>query len=301
MVANSTKLLFPLVSAPILGQAMDNVRVLRLDLVGGSAPGNKVFKLRGSLEQARREGVCRIVSFGGAWSNHLHALAALGAELGLETVGIVRGGERETAMIEDIRCLGMKVVPVSREEYRRRNDSDYLQNLQRQYAPCLVVNEGGANPQGVRGSMEIADLINKLGHDWARVVLPVGTGTTLAGLAAGLDCADELVGVSALKGASDLDQRIAAALANSGLSPRLPWTIVHDYHCGGFARANALLRTFITEFERVQSLKLEPVYTGKMLFAIHSLLASGQWRRDEPVLAIHTGGLQGRRGYPWLS
>ena len=95
---------------------MGNVQILRLDLLGGSAPGNKMFKLRGSLEQARRDGVARIVSFGGAWSNHLHALAALGAELGLETVGIIRGGERDTAMIEDIRCLGMKLVPVSREE-----------------------------------------------------------------------------------------------------------------------------------------------------------------------------------------
>lgn len=280
---------------------MDNVRVLRLDLLGGSASGNKVFKLRGSLEQARRDGVARIVSFGGAWSNHLHALAALGAELGLETVGIIRGGEQETAMMQDIRGLGMKLVPVTREEYRRRNDSDYLQNLQLHYAPCLLINEGGANAQGVKGSMEIADLINKLGHDWARVVLPVGTGTTLAGLAAGLDCASQLVGVSALKGASDLEWRVAAALANSSLSPRLPWTIVHGYHCGGFARVNGLLRTFMTEFERVQSLQLEPVYTGKMLLAIHSLLASGQWHRDEPVLAIHTGGLQGRRGYPWLT
>lgn len=280
---------------------MDNVRVLRLDLLGGSAPGNKVYKLRGSLEQARRDGVSRIVSFGGAWSNHLHALAALGAELGLETIAIIRGGEQETAMIQDIRCLGMKLIPVSRQEYRRRNDSDYLQNLQRKFSPCLVVNEGGANPQGVRGSMEIADLINTLGQDWSRVVLPVGTGTTLAGLAAGLDCADELVGVSALKGANDLDRRVAAALDSSSLSARLSWTILHDYHCGGFARASAQLRRFITEFERVQSLPLEPVYTGKMLFAIHSLLASGQWHRDEPVLAIHTGGLQGRRGYPWLT
>ncbi|MEP5567715.1 MAG: pyridoxal-phosphate dependent enzyme [Halioglobus sp.] len=286
---------------PELGQTLDQVHLLRLDLQGGEAPGNKVFKLRANLANAKASGVSRIVSFGGSWSNHLHALAAVGAELGIETIAIVRGGERETAMLSDARRLGMKLIAVSREEYRRRSDPDYQRALEQQFSPCILVPEGAANPAGVQGCVDIAQLINEQGRRWRRVVVSVGTGTTLAGLAAGLDCAQELVGVSALKGAKDLEERIVGALAESGLSAKLPWHVLHDYHCGGFARVNDSLRTFITNFEQAHQVPLEPVYTGKMLLAIHSQVASGQWSRNDSILAIHTGGLQGRRGYSWLS
>ncbi|MEP4146269.1 MAG: pyridoxal-phosphate dependent enzyme [Halioglobus sp.] len=283
-----------------LGQSLDRVDLLRLDLQGGEAPGNKAFKLRANLEIAKNKGVSRIVSFGGPWSNHLHALAAVGAELGIETIAIVRGGERETAMLADIRRLGMKLITVSREEYRRRTDPDYQEGLEQRFSPCVLVPEGAANPAGVLGCVDIAKLINKQGRCWRRVVVPVGTGTTLAGLAAGLSCAEELVGVSALKGANDLEQRITGLLAESSLSSKLPWHILHDHHCGGFARVNDRLRTFMTGFEQVHGVQLEPVYTGKMLLAIHSQIACGLWDRSDSILAIHTGGLQGRRGYSWL-
>ena len=286
---------------PEHGQTFDHVHILRLDLQGGEAPGNKVFKLRANLANAKTSGVSRIVSFGGSWSNHLHALAAVGAELGIETIAIVRGGERETAMLADVEKLGMKLIAVSRAEYRRRSDPSYQRALEQQFSPCILVPEGAANPAGVRGCMDIAKLINEQGRRWRRVVVPVGTGTTLAGLAAGLNCAQELFGVSALKGAQDLEERVAGSLAESDLSAKLPWHILHDYHCGGFARVNDGLRTFITGFEQAHRVPLEPVYTGKMLLAIHSQIASGRWHPNDSILAIHTGGLQGRRGYSWLN
>ncbi|WP_162846046.1 1-aminocyclopropane-1-carboxylate deaminase/D-cysteine desulfhydrase [Seongchinamella sediminis] len=276
------------------------VHILRLDQSGGPAPGNKRFKLRYHLAAAKARGRKRILSFGGAWSNHLHALAAVGAELGLETIGIVRGGEHSTPMLEDARAWGMELVPVSREEYRRRADPNYIEALAARFGPCLVVPEGGGGAEGVRGCLDIAGMINQLERHWSRVVVAVGTGTTLAGLAAGLACADELLGVAALKGAPGLDAAVQQALDTAGLAARLPWRIDHDYHCGGFARSNAALRLFMQEFEQAQRVPLEPVYTGKALFAVHSLLASGQWSATEPVLVVHTGGLQGRRGYDWL-
>jgi 1-aminocyclopropane-1-carboxylate deaminase len=300
MAQISTISLSASVESPILGQFLDNVHLLRLDLMGGKAPGNKAFKLRANLEKARQQGISRIVSFGGAWSNHLHALAAVGAELELQTIGIIRGGEQETAMLQDVQRLGMKLIMVSRQEYRQRNDPQYQQRIEQSYGPCLVVPEGGANPAGVRGCLAIANLINQQGRQWQRVVLPVGTGTTLAGLAAGLKSAEELVGISALKGVNDMEHRVKEILSMSELTARLPWNVLYDYHCGGFARTNDTLRTFMTEFERVYKVRLEPVYTGKMLLAIHARIASGQWSATEPILAIHTGGLQGRRGYSWL-
>ena len=281
---------------------MGNVSLLRLDSGGGLAPGNKYFKLIGNLAEAKRNGVNRLVSFGGAWSNHLHALAAVGAEQGFATVGIIRGDEdaADTAMIADARAWGMQIVRVSRTEYRRRLEPAYLADIQQRFAPCMVVPEGGSNRAGVRGCAAIADLVRTHSPAARHILLPVGTGTTLAGLAAGLDSTYEVTGIAALKGAVDLEHRVEQALAAVAANTVAPWRILHEDHCGGFARTSAELRAFMLEFEAVQGIPLEPVYTGKLLYAIYRRLRSGQWRTDIPLLAIHTGGLQGRRGYPWL-
>jgi 1-aminocyclopropane-1-carboxylate deaminase len=292
-------LLTRLNDSPVLGCPLDHVTLLRLDRAGGLAPGNKAFKLRDNLDDARRLGVHRLVSFGGPWSNHLHALAAVAHQQGFESIGLVRGGERETAMLSDARRWGMRIVRLSREEYRLRNDAGWLNAVERRFAPCLVIPEGGNNAAGVRGCRQIAALINELVPESERIVLPVGTGATLAGVVAGLGRPAEVVGIAALKGASDLGARVRAALAlqqNGGFAPR--WQILHQHHCGGFARVTPLLRDFVESFEATQGVPLEPVYTGKMLLAIHQLTVSSQWDR-RPVLAVHTGGLQGRRGFDW--
>jgi 1-aminocyclopropane-1-carboxylate deaminase len=301
MAAEATggaELLTLLNDIPVLGCSLDHVTLLRLDRTGGGAPGNKAFKLRGNLVRARREGVHRLVSFGGAWSNHLHALAAVAHQQGFESVGLVRGGEPGTAMLSDARRWGMQIVKLSREEYRLRNHEDYLQSIARRYAPCLVIPEGGSNAAGVHGCREIATLINALAPAIHRIVLPVGTGTTLAGLVAGLGRPAEILGIVALKGATDLEKRIRAALASQVGLPAPRWQLLHNYHCGGFARVTPQLREFVQNFEAIQGVPLEPVYTAKMLLAIHQLTVSRQIDR-RPLLAIHTGGLQGRRGFDW--
>lgn len=282
--------------------AMDNVSLLRLDLTGGLAPGNKSFKLQENLALARRKGVSRLVSFGGAWSNHLHALAAVGHRSGFETVGIVRGEPplEESAMLHDARSWGMQIVYVSRAQYRLRGERDYVESLTEQFSPCLVIPEGGGNVEGLHGCMAIAQMVKELAPATRRVILPVGTGTTLAGIVAGLGRGYEVWGISALKGARDLEQRVEQSLAGFVASDLADWRILHDYHCGGFARSSAALRDFMLAFENAHGVPLEPVYTGKMLFAIAQLLQRQQLSRVEPVLAIHTGGLQGRRGYSWL-
>lgn len=293
-------------NSPVAGVAMGNVSLLRLDRSGGLAPGNKHFKLLGNIAAATRSGVRRLVSFGGAWSNHIHALAAIGREQGFATVGIIRGDDDspESAMLADARDWGMEIIKVSREEYRRRNDEAYIELVRARFAPCLVIPEGGANSDGVLGCQAIAELVRGLAPGAGKIVLPVGTGTTLAGLVAGLGAnADEtlVVGISALKGAKDLEDRVQGALLACARGPAARWRILHDHHCGGFARVSDPLRQFMLEFERVQGIALDPVYTGKMLFAIHQLLRRGDWDAGLPILAIHTGGLQGRRGYSWLS
>ncbi len=288
--------------APVAGVSMASVTLLRLDAGGGLAPGNKKFKLAGNLSAARRGGIKRLVSFGGAWSNHLHALAAVGAEQGFATVGIVRGEDNgaEPATLVDARRWGMQIVRVSRAEYRRRHDADYLADLQKRYAPCLVIPEGGANAEGARGCMAIAELIRTAAPAARHILVPVGTATTLAGLVAGLGSDCEVTGVAALKGATDLEQRAQRLLGTTAGADRARWRILHDYHCGGFARVNSGLREFMLAFEAAHEVALDPVYTGKLLYAIHQRLQSGEFDADLPLLAVHTGGLQGRRGFSWL-
>lgn len=283
--------------------SLGNVSILRLDQTGGPAPGNKSFKLRPYFSEAKRLGVQRVVSFGGAWSNHLHALAAFGRQEDMETVGIVRGepAAQESAMLADARRWGMQIVYVSREEYRQRNEILYQQQLTNRFGPCLLIPEGGASVSGAVGCEAVAAMIRKNAPLATRIVLPVGTGTTLAGVVAGLDNNVQVYGISALKGATDLTFRVESLLTQMTREKRANWRILHDYHCGGFARITPPLREFILAFESVHQIKVEPVYTAKMLFAIHQLRQCGDWTQEAPVLAIHTGGLQGRRGYPWLS
>lgn len=146
----SPQLLTSLDPRPVAGVSMANVSLLRLDLTGGLAPGNKHFKLRHSLLAAQCQGIRRLVSFGGPWSNHLHALAAVGREQGLETVGLVRGADAgaESAMLADARAWGMRIVRVERSEFRRRNEPAYLREVATRFGPCLVVPEGGSGSAG---------------------------------------------------------------------------------------------------------------------------------------------------------
>jgi 1-aminocyclopropane-1-carboxylate deaminase len=298
----TANLLLPLDYTPVLGVPLENVCILRLDRSDSLAPGNKWYKLQGSLAEAQRLGVRRLVSFGGAWSNHLHALAAVGREQDYETVGLVRGepGEADTATLADARRWGMRLERVARREYRRRNDPDYLQAVAERFAPCLVIPEGGANEAGVAGCLAIAALLRDVAPPTARVVVAVGTGTTLAGIAAGLGPEREVIGVSALKGATDLEARVRAALAHCDTGDPARWSILHDFHCGGFARVSDALREFIAAFERAHGVLLDPVYTAKAMFAIHCKLKTGEWDATEPIVMVHTGGLQGRRGFSFL-
>lgn len=287
---------------PVLGVSLEGISLLRLDQSADLAPGNKRYKLEGFLAQARRQGVNRLLSFGGAWSNHLHALAAVGAEQGFETVGLVRGEAHElnSPTLRDARRWGMRIVALDRSQFRLRNDSLFQQQLITQYSPCLLIPEGGAATSGVRGCVAIAETIRGLGRGARHIVVPVGTGTTMAGVVAGLDDTFEVLGIACMKGALDLEDRVAGLLDLMGPCDHARWTIDHRYHCGGFARVTPSLRAFMLAFEALQGVPLEPVYTGKMMLALHTACQRGELHGRSTTLAIHTGGLQGRRGYEWL-
>lgn len=308
---------------PVLAQAGVTLAVLRLDLLFPQYSGNKYFKLKYNIVQARVQGCKRLLSFGGAFSNHIHALAFAGAAEGFDTVGIIRG-ERPKVLNDtliDAQNAGMTLHYVSRDEYRMRHDSQYQQDLLAQYPDCYIIPEGGANLLGVRGCMEIVEHIHRsMGSDYDVIALPCGTGATMAGVVAGVVAGTPddktIIGVSVLKGANYLDDEVSGYLralnvddntsavdpsksAGAEAGPAVGlcrWRIEHDYHCGGYAKLTPELVRFMDDFQQRTEIPLEPVYSAKMLRAIYAMITDGQMPDNARIVAIHTGGLQGLRG-----
>lgn len=278
--------------------------VRRDDLLDSQLSGNKFYKLFFNLQAARSQGFSQVLSFGGAYSNHLHALAAAAHRYRINAIGVIRG-ERPahlSATLMDAEAWGMKLVFVSRAEYDRKTEADWLTDMQACYGPSYLIPEGGANLAGARGVQLLGHALEQQTQgDYAAVCIPVGTGTSLAGLAAGVDRQKPVIGFSVLKGGGDLGVNIATCYrelvsAESYFADN--WRLISGFHGGGYAKKpSASLFEFWRGFERSTGIPLDPVYTIKMLWGISSLAQQGYWPRGSRLIAIHTGGLQGRRGF----
>ena len=276
--------------------------VRRDDLIDPQLSGNKFYKLFFNLQAAREQGLNRLISFGGAYSNHLHALAAAGNRYGFQALGVVRG-ERPAQLsptLSDAEAWGMQLVFLSREEYRNKTDAELIVALREQYGDFYLIPEGGANLAGARG-MRLAGtaLEQQLKGDYTAVCVACGTGTSLAGLAAGIDLAKPAIGFSVLKGAGDLGEVIASTYRELGASDKSAnWRLISGFHAGGYGKKHPqYLSQFWQDFERESGIALDPIYTVKMFWGIVSLARQGYWSRGSRIVAIHSGGLQGRRGF----
>lgn len=283
----------------------------REDLLDQQISGNKLYKLLGHLQQAKEMGAKTLVSFGGYYSNHLHALAAVGQCLGLKTVGVVRGEEpaQLNPTLSDCLNSGMQLVFITRERYRNKDCPKYLEELGKDFPKSYIIPEGGAGREGLLGCQALgAQLSKSFAGQPLTVCVPCGTGTTLAGLIAGsalggLPGEHDYEGFAVVKPrATDerLEVGVEHALDRSGVSDQVPWCINYDFHAGGYAKLPAVLLAFMNEFEAQTGIALDPVYTAKMLWGIKALAERGHWQSGVNVLALHTGGLQGRRGYSAL-
>ncbi|WP_339859352.1 1-aminocyclopropane-1-carboxylate deaminase/D-cysteine desulfhydrase [Pseudohongiella acticola] len=283
-----------------------SLRVIRFDLAHPVVGGNKWYKLQHNLALARVQGATRLLSFGGAYSNHIYALAAAGADAGFDTLGVIRG-ELVTPLNSTLafaRSQGMQLIPVSRADYRRRSEADFLLQLQQQYGPFYLIPEGGANAAGVQGceqmAFELAQRVPDLAH--CEIALACGTGTTLAGLLRGLEALchrRELAsqpftrGFAVLKGAGFLRHDIRHWLSGEDVTPSDErWALETEYHGGGYARAGQGLLDFIASFQLRHNIPLEPVYTGKLLQALYQRIEAGHYAPGSRILALHTGGLR---------
>jgi 1-aminocyclopropane-1-carboxylate deaminase len=259
----------------------------RDDLAVGRVRGNKRRKLKYNIAHARHIGARRVLTFGGAWSNHIAATAAAGAEFGIETIGVIRGDERSmNPVLEQARTDGMQLDYIDREMYRRKTDANVIEGLQKRWGDFLLIPEGGSNALALAGCRE---LVGELRDPFEVICTAVGTGGTLAGLSVGISEEQTVIGFAALKGAgfleTDVRRLLREADARSG-----KWSLELGWHFGGYARATPALTAFIQRFHDTHGIRLDPIYTGKMMFGLFEMIRSGRFRRGGRIVAVHTGG-----------
>lgn len=289
------KSLLQQVHDPTLQRCRIELWIKRDDLLHPVISGNKWRKLKYVLDHALSLPVDTFVSMGGAYSNHLHALAYVGKYLGLKTAAFVRG-ERPACLNPTLRDLldwGMELRFVPRSEYRLLRQYTAWNSLPGSTASTYWLPEGGATALALRG---VGEILQELDREYDVLCAPCGTGTTLAGLIAAAEASIAVQGFAALKGGAFLQQEVAALLPADQQRP-CRWSVNADYHFGGFAKTNAALHAFIQAFASNTGIALEPVYTGKMLYGIYDLARQGYFPAGTRIIALHTGGLQGNRGF----
>ena len=282
----------------LLSEKQVKAYVLRLDLIHPTIGGNKYFKLKYNLKQAKAEGKNTILSFGGPYSNHIAALAAAGQEFGFKTIGVIRGNELNDESNHTLRLAkqnGMQFHFVDRETYRKKDDINYIESLKQKFGNFYLVPEGGSNALAVKGCREI---INYIPIDFDTIMCACGTGGTIAGIALSLNESQKAIGIPVLKGAEFLEKEILQLQSNynemqlkhtKSFCPQL----IYDYHFGGYATTSSDLLNFIESFEHEFSIPLDKVYTSKLMFAFYDLINKDFFRPNSKLVLVHTGGLQG--------
>jgi 1-aminocyclopropane-1-carboxylate deaminase len=265
--------------------------ILRLDKMDSVISGNKWFKLRVYLEEALTNKEA-LLTFGGAYSNHILAAACAAARCGLRSIGIIRGEKppQLSPTLLDAAGLGMQLIFIGRQEYNQKNDPAFIQQLQKKFGFPCIIPEGGQGITGVKGASAIHDFIKK--DYYTHIACATGTGTMLAGLAARAGSDQQLIGIHVLKGLEHWKPPVTPGIATGNIS------LVHDYHFGGYAKKNDVLLDFMNEWYLSTGIPSDFVYTGKLFYGIMDMIKKNYFPAKSRVLVIHSGGLQGNRSLP---
>ena len=267
------------------------VFIRREDLIHPFVSGNKFRKLKYNLLQAKKENQHTLLTFGGAYSNHIAATAFAGKEHGFQTVGVIRGEELEAKIDENptlqfAQDCGMKFEFVSRDTYRLKDTANFVEKLREKHGSFYLVPEGGTNEFAVNGCEEI---LNKADEDYDFICCAVGTGGTISGLINGSFEGQKVIGFPALKG-DFLQKDIRNFAKNNNFS------LLNEYHFGGYGKVTSELIEFINSFYKKNKIPLDPIYTGKMVFGVIDLIQKNYFPKNAKILLIHTGGMQGVAG-----
>ncbi len=268
-----------------------SLSVLRLDEIHPFISGNKWYKLKYNIEEFFRLKKEYLVTFGGAYSNHIVATASAGKEYGIKTIGIIRGDELTEDSNPSLRFAaqcGMELLFATRDEYRQLRNSGLLNvrmisELGTQNSELYIIPEGGPNAFAVQGCAEIPASVNS---DFDFICCACGTGATLAGITTALNENQQAIGVSVLHGEKFLENNILKMNGDKN-----NFRLIHDYSFGGYAKSNDELDSFCNTFLQQHHLKIEPVYTGKLFFALYNLIKKDFFSRGSKIIALHTGGI----------
>lgn len=265
--------------------------IKREDNIHPYISGNKYRKVKYNIEAAKEDNLDTLLTFGGAFSNHILAVAVAGKELGLKTIGIIRGDELEhnfntNPTLSFAHSCGMRFKFVTREEYRQKASEGFINKLRLEFGNIYVLPEGGTNTLAVKGCEEI--LTDEDLH-FNYICSAVGTGGTISGLINSSQSHQKVLGFPALKG-EFLNDEIKK------YTKKPNWRLITDYNFGGYAKINNVLIEFINKFKTESGIALDPIYTGKMIYGIFDMIEKGMFEESSKILAIHTGGLQGILG-----
>lgn len=272
------------------------VSVLRLDQVHPVLSGNKLFKLHYFLEEALQSDHKTILSFGGAYSNHLAATAYACASLKLKCIGVVRG-EKPAPLSNTLQqCIadGMLLKFIPRRQFAEKENDDFSKTLQKEFGECIIVPEGGYHPLGAKGAALIMDVPGIISY--SHICTATGTATTLAGLLSGSESHQTIIGIPVLKGMTDIVERIKY-LTNKKYAPE-NLQLLNEYHLGGYAKKNDDLLMFMNHCWQQYHLPLDFVYTAKMFYAMMDSIKKDHFPKGSNILCVHTGGLQGNKSLP---
>ena len=284
------------ISHPIFTLHKIDVKVKRDDQIDNIISGNKWRKLKYNILHAKAIGAKGVITFGGCFSNHIHACAFACQQQQLPVMAFIRGEEvnQHNYTLTWARHWGMQLKFVDRMTYRQRNDKRYLTQLQQQYPEHLIIPEGGSNALALTG---MAEVINELNQqcDFDCLITPVGSGGTLAGLILGDKGQHNLLGIAVLKQQDYLENEIKALLP-SNCQQYKNWQVKNEFHRGGYAKFSDLDAAKIRQFSAEVDIDFEPVYSGKMILAVLDLIESGYFPAHHRLILLHTGGLQGLGG-----
>jgi len=294
------------ISDPLSDQSEINLFIKREDLNHPYLSGNKWHKLKYNLVEALDKNYETILTFGGAYSNHIYAAAAAGKVLNLRAIGIIRGEEHLplNPTLKFAEECGMELHYIDRTAYRDKTGKEFIQSLRKRFGRFYLIPEGGTNELAVKGC---SDIVKNINIDYDYLCCACGTGGTFAGLVTGLNGKQKALAFSVLKGADFLTADISGNVKKFSGKKYSNWELILDYHFGGYAKYNNELLTFIKNFSRVNNIPLEPIYTGKLLFGIFDMIRKKKFNKGDTIVAIHTGGLQGldglalKNGFDYLS
>jgi len=298
------------INHPDFVKAKITVMIKRDDLIHPIISGNKWRKLKYNIALAKQQNKTGIVSFGGAYSNHIHALAFACYQQNISCTAIIRGEAhyQNNFTLRWAKHWGMNLVFVDRITYKKRDNPEYLQALQHEYIDHLIVPEGGSNSHALQGMGEVIEELNQQ-TCFDTLITPVGSGGTLAGLITADNDQHQLLGIAVLKADQPSNFVDSAELHTSGyltdeVKKLLPvqakklhqWKVLSEFHRGGYAKFSAADCQRIIDFNQITQLTFEPVYSGKMLLALLDLIALGYFPEHHRIVLLHTGGLQGLGG-----